>query len=275
MLETIKHNKIKNTGIIYEILIRKIIDESVNNRKPIAYGIFTKYFNKHHQLYKQLQLYNLMTNTKYDNKQKASCLLQQVIQLRMHIDDSQLQREKYKCIQELKKHYDIKALFATKLNNYKIYGSVYRIFESLKKTSYNPINIVQSRNDIISNMINSITQQNNSLQQMRMFSTLNKQDKQQILLMLVEKINQKYRDLSDKQKQLLTKYAYTMSDTSDLEQYINEQIKNIKKSLYEHRYESQITDVLLQMDNIRELQSIQDKVYAVLNLYQIQGTLKQ
>jgi hypothetical protein len=52
MLETIKHNKIKNTGIIYEILIRKIIDESVNNRKPIAYGIFTKYFNKHHQLYK-------------------------------------------------------------------------------------------------------------------------------------------------------------------------------------------------------------------------------
>lgn len=93
--------------------------------------------------------------------------------------------------------------------------------------------------------------------------------------MLVEKINQKYRDLSDKQKQLLTKYAYTMSDTSDLEQYINEQIKNIKKSLYEHRYESQITDVLLQMDNIRELQSIQDKVYAVLNLYQIQGTLKQ
>lgn len=275
MLETIKHNKIRNTGIIYEILIRKIIDESVNNRKPIAYGIFTKYFNKHRQLYKQLQLYNLMTNTKYDNKQKASCLLQQVIQLRMHIDDSQLQREKYKCIQELKKHYDIKALFATKLNNYKIYGSVYKIFESLKKTSYNPINIVQSRNDIISNMINSITQQNNSLQQMRMFSTLNKQDKQQILLMLVEKINYKYKDLSDKQKQLLTKYAYTMSDTSDLEQYINEQIKNIKKSLYEHRYESQITEVLLQMDNIQELQSIQDKIYAVLNLYQIQETLKQ
>jgi hypothetical protein len=53
----------------------------------------------------------------------------------------------------MKKHYDIKELFNYKVSNYKVYASIYKVFESLKKEQFNPINIVESKYQIIEYML--------------------------------------------------------------------------------------------------------------------------
>lgn len=273
MLEEIKHNKIKNTGIIYQVLVRKIVQQSINNMPSVAYTIFNRYFKKDKELTKQLELYNLMLETKYDTEAKAAALLEQLTQLRMNIDEVKLQREKYACIKQMKANYNLKKIFQAKLNNYKLYASVYKIFQSLKYKSYNPLNIIEAKHNMINHMINPMRQQKQKIQELQQFSAKSKADKESILKIFVEKFNQKYQTLRTKQKQLLKKYAYYMSDMDVINQYMDGEIDALRKSLYQHKDNPEVTNVILQMDNIKSIKNIQDKIYAVLNLYEIEGEL--
>lgn len=275
MLQKIKHNKLKNTGLIYEALVRKIIDQAVNNKPTVAYGIFNRHFKKSKELSKQLELYTIMLQSKFDTQPKANAVLQQILRLRMNIDQVKLQQQRYMCIKQLKKRYDVKKLLQTKINYYKLYASIYKIFESLKKTSYNPINIVQSKHNIIQHMMNPMKQQKVRTQQLMQFSKMNKDQKQRILTLFVQKFNEKYSSLSVQQKDLLKKYAYNMSDTDAVHQYMDKEIDALKKSLYEHKHLPQVTEMLLQADSVKQIKNIQDKIYAVLNMYEFQRELNK
>lgn len=270
MLQKIKHNKIKNTGILYEVLVRKIIEQSINNKPPVAYGIFNRHFKKNRELTKQLELYTLMIQTKYDTEAKAAALLQQVNQLRMGIDEVKLDREKYSCIKQLKMNYNLKRLFQVNLNTYKLYASVYKIFESIKVRDYNPLNIIEAKHQIISFMVHPINEQKGKAQQIQQFSKMTTPQKEQILQLFVQKFNEKYQTLTVKQKELLKKYAYHTSDSEQINQYMNTEIDALRMSLYEYKDNSLVTDTILQMDNIKSIKSVQDKIYAVLNLYEIE-----
>ena len=159
MLETIKHNKIKNTGIIYQVLVRKMIQQSLNGQKSKSHQIFQKYFSKDKELSKELSIYNTLIKTRYTNQNQAADLFNEMLQQRMKLDEIKLNKQKYQCIKEIKRHYDLKDLFSIKIDNYKIYANIYKVFESLKKEQYNPISIVQSKYKIIEYMLKPLRQQ--------------------------------------------------------------------------------------------------------------------
>ena len=276
MLEKIKHNKIKNTGIIYQILVKKMIDQAINHQKPIAYQIFNKFFNKQKAMGKQLEIYNILTETRYENQQKANILFEESLQQRKKINQSQLQKQKYLCVKQLKNNYDIKNLFNTKIDNYKIYASIYKVFVSLKKQQYNPLNIVQAKYHIIQFMLKPMRQQIID-QDLQLFKKQSKEVKEKALQVFIQKFNQKYSILNTKQKQILKKYAYSMTDTTQLNEYINTQLDSLKelistKSLND-QMKNKINIIIENIEKIKHLKNIEDKIYTLMNLYQIQKIL--
>ena len=53
-----KHSKVKNTGILFELLVRQITSDTLNNvSQPPAVAIIKEHFNKNTALRKELYLY--------------------------------------------------------------------------------------------------------------------------------------------------------------------------------------------------------------------------
>ena len=58
-----KHSKIKNTGLLYEILIRQVTADILDNKnKNLALSIIKKRFDEKTELGKELLLYNALIN---------------------------------------------------------------------------------------------------------------------------------------------------------------------------------------------------------------------
>ena len=72
----VKHNKIKNTGILYELLSRQITVDVINDTKsPKSFKIFKEFFNKNTELGKEYELYSVLLEKKYKNNKHADQLV--------------------------------------------------------------------------------------------------------------------------------------------------------------------------------------------------------
>ncbi len=271
MLEKIKHSKIKNTGIIYQVLIKRIIEQSLDGQFGQAYKIFNKFFNKNKQLSKELTLYNALNSKRNINQITAKTLLQQSINQRMKLDDIKIQRQKYLVIKQIKKHYNLKQLFSANVQNYKVYASIYKIFQSLKKMQYNPVQIAESKSDILQYMIRPLQQQIVD-QDIEFFKKQSRKDKQRIIQVFVDKYNEKFDGLNQKQKELIKRYSYEFTTTKNIQTFINQQVDKFKQKNKDSQVQ-QIKQLTESIDSIKSIKNMQDKVYALLNLYQLEKQL--
>ncbi len=274
MLKSIKHSKFKNTGILYQVLIRKMIEQASNNENIKSYPIIKQFFGNYKELSKQLYLYSLIMQSKGINDQKkAKYLLNKILQMRMKLDDIKLEKQRYFCIKQIKSRYNLKQLFSTYIQNYKLLANIYKLFESLKLKLYDPLKIVQAESVIIQSLLQERDSQRESL--LQSFKKQNSLMKQQILQLLIQKYSKEYEDLDDKQKTLLSKYIVSLSDYSQLQQYINKEISVVKQQLKtsqlfdEQQDKLMLNEMIDNIDNIKKTKDFKTKVYILMNIYQL------
>ena len=131
-----KHNKLKNTGLLFEFLLRQVTVDVLNKEdKSKALQIIKKRFNENTEVGKELGLYTLLLKSKYKDDKKADFFLSEILRQRGKLNQPTLSREKYNIIKEIKVNYDSKDLFSAKLDNYKQYASIYKLFEGNDKLS--------------------------------------------------------------------------------------------------------------------------------------------
>ena len=112
----IKHSKYKNTGILFELLVRQVTADTLNGGQSPALNIIKKYFVKS-ELGKELKLYETLSKTNKVNEAKANILIQTILESSKRLNRSSLRRQKYNLINEIKEHYDLDEFFKTKLIN--------------------------------------------------------------------------------------------------------------------------------------------------------------
>ena len=224
-----KHQKIKNTAILFELLSRQItVDVLAGNSNSNAIAIVKEFFGKTTKLGKENRLYQILLNEKYKSENKANHLIDEVLKSRKKISSGLLKREKYNLIKEIKKHYPLEEFFRTKLSNYKLLASIYNIMEGKNDPSKN----VRSRYTIVENITQK--QSKNIKKQETLITEYGKQEKDLRLLVyktLIDRFNEKYSSLNAVQKKLLKEYIYNMSNTNKLSEYMELQSNKVKKQL--------------------------------------------
>ena len=154
-----KHNKIKNTGILFELLTRQITVDLMESDSSKAVDIVKKYFKNGTQLGKEYELYKILTETKYSTESRAEALIDAVMGSRKKLNNSTIKREKYNLIKEIRDCYGMKDFFNTKLPNYKVLASIYNIFEGESaRNDYGPV--VQTDSKVV--VMENITHQTSS-----------------------------------------------------------------------------------------------------------------
>jgi len=229
---TIKHSKYRNTAILFELLVRQTTADLLQNRDSRAVKILRKHFTNT-ELGKEYALYTSFNTIGRLSESKAEMFINTVLEQRKKLNEDRLKKEKFNLIKEIKNVYDIDDFFKAKIDNYKTYASVYTLFESQNNKAF-----VDSKQLLLNkiNIVEHIVGENASQKpaSATLVEEFMKEDKEVRLLaykLLVEKFNEKYSDLSKKQKAVLKEYINNISETENLKEFMNRTIKEIKSEL--------------------------------------------
>ncbi len=240
----VKHNKLRNTGLLFEFLLRQTTADVLNKEKECqALNIIKKRFNENTELGKEWALYNLLINRKFDSDKKANFFILEAIDARKKINISLLKREKFNLIKEIQKKYNLVKFLSSKVPNYKIYASVYMLFEQQNRLS------PAEKTESFFNLVENITSKENIKLSETIGLALPDDEELRILTyrVLLEKFNQKYSHLDSNQKKLLRSYINNISNTNSLKEYVENEIPHVKKNLkqYSKKIDDKITKIKL------------------------------
>jgi hypothetical protein len=272
----VKHNKIKNTAILYELLSRQITVDVLNDTKsPKSVSMFKEFFSKNTEMGKEYELYSILMSKKYKNDSHANQLIEAVVKSRRKLSNRRLANEKYNLIKSIKENYDIKEFFNTRIPNFKIMASIYKLFGT--ETGREDFGPVEKTDSFITITEHIIQDKVHSKEKISEFSS---QDKDLRLLsyqLLVDKFNEKYSSLNENQKNLLKQYINNVSNTNSLKEFIDTEVVKIKKALKSllPKVNDSITKIKLSeaisyTDTATKSQVVKDKnVVALMRYYEL------
>ena len=274
-----KHSKYKNTGILFELLTRQITSETISNDNPKATGILKKFFSNNSALLKEYQIYHALLNKKFNKEANAAVLLETLVNAHSKLNKSALRRERYNLVREIKNVYNLEDFFKAKINNYKVYASVYNLLEN---NSSNPLHVVNSKVIILEHITEKgLPNKPKKDMVMEEYEKFDKETRALTYKMLMEKFNEKYAGLNKNQRTLLKEYVYNISNSPKLKRFINEEINNVRAEIKEL---SKKTDKVTQI-KLNEVVSLikplckkssvhDDNVVNLLNYYELVNELK-
>jgi len=272
-----KHSKFRNTGILFELLTRQVTSDILSGKdESFAKNILFKYFSESKELGKELQLYNFLVNEVAKDETQAEKYIEIVLKQRDKLNQKSLTSEKYNLIKEIKDVYPINDLFKSSIKNYKVLASIYKIFENHgdKNSKFDVKEIVTSRTCIVENLC-GIKKANKETED-ELISVYKQQNEEVRLLsykILVESLNEKYKDLDSNQKNLLKEYINSISNTNSLKTLIDSEVTNVKKQLAELTnkisddvIKIKINETVKQLDNVKKFNLVKDNQVMVLLL---------
>jgi len=230
-MKKIKHSKFKNTGVLFELLVRQITLEVLNgDKKENAKNIVKEFFAPNTELNKELRLYDILLKEKYSSETKADRLVETVCDAHAKLNQSTLSKEKFNLIKEISAKFDIEQFLSSPITNYKVLASIYKVFESKRESNYDIKDIFNSKITLIENITSKPSQKLKPTEDTKLIEIYKQQDKDLRLLtykILVETFNKKYTNLDDSQKNLLKEYINNITNTTKFKDYVSIELPNI------------------------------------------------
>jgi hypothetical protein len=228
----IKHSKYKNTGILFELLVRQVTADTLNGGQSPALNIIKKFFVKS-ELGKELKLYETLTKSKKINESRSNLLIQTLLESANKLNRKTLKREKYNLINEITKHYNLDEFFKTKLPNYKTQAAFYTLIEAQSSSDLiNPDQIVSNKYTILEHLtLGPVDQEKVKDEVIQEFQTYDKDVRMLTYKILLEKFNGKYSDLYESQKEVLKEFITSVDSTPKLRTFYNNRIQMLKEEL--------------------------------------------
>ncbi len=285
-MKKIKHSKFKNTGFIFELLVRQITSEIMSSNKSVAETILKEHFNSKKELSKELKLYQYLINEKYNSETKAEKFIDTILEARKRLDEKKLTKEKYNLIKEIKETYNIDEFIKSPISNYKTLASIYKVFEvATIDEQFDPTDIVSSRFTIAENIISSSIQNKDAKIKNAVLEEYRKQDEDLRAIsykILVESFNSKYKNLTTEQKTLLKEYINNINNTGKLNDYVGNEVTKLVANLKE--VGSKLTDKVTRIKlaetiaNVKKIKSVkkikEEHLSAMMMTYELLGELK-
>ena len=270
-MRKVKHNKIRNTGLLFEFLLRQITSDVLNkDNNGKAVELVKQKINENTELGKELALYNILITKKFKSDSKADYFINEVMKARDDLNNSTLRRERYNLIKEIQSNYNLQKFMSSKVPNYKTYASIYTLFEFNKSLS------PDQKTESFFNIVEHVTTNDKSIKLSETVRTLPDDEDLRILTYktLLEKFNQKYTKLSSDQKNLLREYINNVSNTNSLKDTLKEIVKGLKDDLQKHSKNLQDKVVKIKMTeaikSINKFCGLNDKSNVVKDEYVVQ-----
>jgi hypothetical protein len=250
------HNKKRNVGVIYEVLIKYIAEcmvEKKDSERKIASRIVRKYFSQGTELFKEYRLFKSLTETTVSAPSVACSILIEAKRASRSFDQEKLKKEKSKLIREVNYQLDAKSLYGIRVQNYRLYATIQTALNEWRKDVPDDLQKLAEYEDKITSWL--VTEK-----------TLNdpcfdeKKDVDNFVIrIMAEKFNDRYGStLSDDQKRLLKKYVFsndknavrdeltslsekailTLDSYKSSSNYVMSKVNDVRQKIQEHDFNS-------------------------------------
>jgi hypothetical protein len=229
----IKHSKYKNTGILFELLVRTITSDTLSGKNSEATNILKKYFSKT-ELGREYKLYDSLLKRTNLTEGKAEVIISTVLESAKQLNRTSLKKQKYNLINEIKKHYNLEDFFKSKLPHYKIQASIYTLIEAFsdnKNTSHEQI--ITNKLSLLEHLTSNVSKSKENSPP-NIINEFNEYDKDTRILtykILLEKFNSKYSDFTINKKSILKEFINSVDNINKLKEFYNSKLDEIKKEL--------------------------------------------
>ena len=231
----IKHSKYKNTGLIFELLVKQIAADTLDKKDSPALSILKKFYTGKTALVREFKLYDFILKNKAVSQSKAEAIVSTIIEVSRNINQESIKSQKYNLIKEVKKSYDLEEFFSIKVKDYKPLASLYCLLEAHKSSHIvDPNFLVDNKTTLLEHLTEA--KQNKSEVRDTLIEEYSKYDKDLKLLtfkILLEKFNSKYTTLLPEQKIILKEFITSVDSSARLRNIVNEEFKKIKKIILE------------------------------------------
>jgi hypothetical protein len=279
----IKHSKFKNTGILFELLVRQVASDTVSGKDSSAINIIRKHFSKS-ELAKEHKLYQALVSSKALTEGKAESLINATLEISSRLNRSALRKEKYNIIKDIRESYDLEEFFKSKINNYSQYAAAYNLIEAHNSLEFiEPSQVIENKVNLLEHITRKeINKEEVKDRVMEEYMSMDKGTRILVYKTLLERFNSKYNNMSNTQKSVLKEYINNISNTVKLREFVNNHFAAIRAEL--NRLNQTVTDktVQIKLNEVVNLlkpldknQNVKDdNIIALLQFHQLISELK-
>jgi hypothetical protein len=228
----IKHSKYKNTGILFELLVRQITADTLKGGDSPAIDILKEYFVKT-SLGREYKLYESVLKSKVLNEGRANMVISTILESSSKFNRTALRKQKYNLINEIKKHYNLDVFFGAKIKNYKELASLYTLIEGYNsKEASDSQQIIDNKVTLLEHLTKQeVNEKEVKEDVLKEFQSYDKDLRILTYKVLLEKFNSKYENLSTDQKQVLKEFINSVDSTPGLRDFYNGKINELQATL--------------------------------------------
>lgn len=229
----IKHSKFRNTGLIFELLVKQIAADTLDNSDSKSVSILKKYYAKDTLLSKEYKLYEFIVKNKSTSQNKAEAILSTITEVSRKFNQKKLRAEKYELISEIKESYDINEFFGMQVRDYKPLAALFCLLEAQNNTNLvDPQVLIDNKTTLLEHLTSE--SQNREDVKDKLIEEYSKYDKDLKLLtfkILLEKFNSKYKNLLPEQKTILKEFITSVNSQSRLRSLVNEELNKVASAV--------------------------------------------
>ena len=233
---SIKHSKFKNTGLLFELLVRQITSDTLEGKNSTAINILKKYF-VNTELGKEYRLYEQVTAYKNLTEAKADMIINTLIEASTKLKRSEIRKQKYNLVREIKDGYNVEKFFKAQVTNYKIFAALNNLIENQSSEKVAPETVINNKLTILEHLTKTpvIIQADELMEEYKGYG---KDLRILTYKLLLDKFNEKYDHLTGKQKEVLREVITSVDNTDKLKEYYNSRITEVQSLL-----EGKITNI--------------------------------
>ena len=231
----IKHSKYRNTGLIYELLVKQIAADVLENKESKAIKILKKYYSGNSTLAKEYKLYEFVVKNNAVNQSKAETIISTITEVSRKFNQKTLKKEKYDLISEIKSNYNLDEFFSMSVRDYKALASLYCLLEAQNNSDLVDPNFLVSNKTTLLEHLTSKKQNEDDVKD-SLIEEYSKYDKDLKLLtfkILLEKFNSKYKDFLPEQKYILKEFITSVNSSKKLYNLVNQEFTKIAEAVKE------------------------------------------
>lgn len=220
------HNKKRNVGIIFELLLRCVSARLIEGNEKSAQSaldIISKYFDKESELYREFRLFNALAKSTVSDTAVAAGILSEAKQAARRFDGKRLDIEKSHLIKEINHGLDDPAFYHRRVSDYTVYATIQTLLNDWRAKDRSDLTrTIQYETKIVDwllkEKVDDVIEEHVSPDVDAL-----------VVKILTEKFNQAYQKvLNDEQKNIVRLYALSMS--SDKGEQIKEKLEKLKEN---------------------------------------------